>query len=93
MYGLISRLRAASGKRDDLATILAPMGGMPGCVNYLVALDQTDPDAIWITEVWESADAHAASLEIPAVRDAIAAGRPLIAGFDQRVETKPVSAG
>ena len=36
---------------------------------------------------WDSPDSHRASLQIPAVRAAIATGRPAIAGFDNRVET------
>ena len=63
---------------------------MPGCLSYVVAQDPTDADALWVTEVWDSAQSHRASLALPSVRDAIAKGRPLIAGFDQRFETVPV---
>jgi quinol monooxygenase YgiN len=63
---------------------------MPGCLSYVVATDPADADAIWITEVWESQAAHQASLSLPVVRQAIARGRPLIAGFDQQVVTAPV---
>jgi quinol monooxygenase YgiN len=45
------------------------------------------PDALWVTEVWVSRDAHRASLQLPEVQAAIAKGRPLIAGFDSRAET------
>ena len=87
MYGLISRMRAADGKRDELASIMASIGDMPGCLGYVVALERSDEQAIWVTEVWETAEAHAASLTLPAVQQAIERGRPLIAGFDQRIET------
>jgi hypothetical protein len=33
---------------------------------------------------------HRASLALPAVKDAIALGRPLIAGFGERIVTAPV---
>lgn len=89
MYGLISRLRAVKDRRDELAGILAGIGDMPGCLSYIVALEDSDPQAIWVTEVWESAADHAASLGIPAVQRTIEQGRPLIAGFDQRIETQP----
>ena len=89
MYGLIGRITAVAGQRDALAAILVPgPGGMPGCLSYVVASDPGNPDAIWVTEVWESAEAHRASLQLPQVQAAIARGRPLIAGFDNRVETK-----
>lgn len=91
MYGLIGRMRAVPGQRDALIGILVQgVAGMPGCLSYVVAQDPTDADALWVTEVWDSAQSHRASLALPSVRDAIAKGRPLIAGFDQRFETVPV---
>ena len=52
--------------------------------------DATDADALWITEVWDSQQSHADSLKLPAVQDAIAKGRALIAGFGSRTETVPL---
>ena len=90
MYGLIGRMRAVDGGRDELAAILAGMGEMPGCLSYVVAAEDSDPETLWVTEVWESPEAHAASLNLPAVQAAIERGRPLIAGFEQRIETRPL---
>jgi quinol monooxygenase YgiN len=91
MYGLIGKILAVSGARDELAAILIDgVGGMPGCLSYVVALDPADPDALWVTEVWTDGNAHLASLSLPSVQDAIARGRPLIAGFGERFETLPV---
>jgi quinol monooxygenase YgiN len=88
MYGLIGRIKAVAGKRDELASVLVQDdGGMPGCLSYVVAEDPNDLDALWVTEVWVDQAAHRASLQLPAVQAAIAKGRPLIAGFDNRVET------
>lgn len=92
MYGLIGQMLAAPGKRDELTAILGEgTGTMPGCLSYVIAQDPTNPDALWITEVWTDKEAHAASLKLPAVQAAIAKGRPLIAGFPQRFETTPVA--
>lgn len=91
MYGLVGKLLTVPGKRDELvAILLGGTGGMPGCVSYVIAKDATNPDAVWVTEVWESKEAHAHSLTLAAVRDAIARGKPLIAGFGERFETQPV---
>lgn len=91
MYGLIGKIRAVSGQRDALAAVLAEgLGAMPGNLSYVVATDPKDPDFIWVTEVWVDAAAHAASLSLPAVRAAIARGRPLIAGMEQIAETRPI---
>jgi quinol monooxygenase YgiN len=91
MYGLIGKMTAVAGKRDALAEILlAGTGQMPGCRSYIVATDPTDPDGLWITEVWDNQESHRASLNLPEVKAAIAKGRPLIAGFSNRVETVPL---
>ena len=90
-YGLIGKMLAAPGKRDELVEILlGGVSGMPGCLSYIVARDPEDDNALWISEVWESQDAHQASLALPSVRDAISKGRPMIAGFGERFETEPV---
>lgn len=91
MYGLIGRIDAVPGKRDALAAILVEgVSGMPGCRSYVVANDLENGDALWVTEVWDSKESHAASLSLPSVQAAIREGRPLIAGFAQRTETQPV---
>ncbi len=90
MYGLIGRMTAAPGQRDALVAILLEgIGEMPGCRSYVVATDPADADAIWITEVWDSKASHEASLSLPAVRAAIAKGRPLITGFGPSTVTAP----
>ncbi len=91
MYGLIGKMLAAPGQRDSLIDILLEStGDMPGCLSYVVARDPADDDAIWITEVWDSEASHGASLTLPAVREAIARARPLIAGFGDQTLTEPV---
>jgi len=92
MFGTIGRIKAIAGKRDVLAGILASGSGeMPGCISYVVAEDLADADALWVTEIWESKEAHQASLSLPAVREAIGKGRPLIASFDSGAQTRPIS--
>lgn len=91
MYGLIGKMTAHPGRRDQLVQILLDgVSGMPGCLSYVVANDPADPNLIWITEVWESKAAHAASLSLPSVRAAIGKGRTLIAGMSGVAETAPV---
>ena len=91
MYGLISKITAVAGQRVSLAQILiASSSDMPGCLSYVVAADSAEPDALWVTEVWDSQASHQASLQRPAVQAAISKGRPLIAGFSNRVATAPI---
>ncbi len=91
MYGLIGKMTAVAGKRDELISILLEgVAGMPGCLSYVVAKDPADADAVWITEVWDSQESHKASLSLPTVKQAIARGKPLIAGFSNGTVTEPV---
>ena len=91
MFGLIGKMTAAPGKRDELITILLEgVANMPGCLSYIVAKDTSDPNVIWITEAWDSKASHESSLSLPSVKEAIAKGRPLITGFGDRVVTTPV---
>lgn len=91
MYGLIGKMLAQPGRRDDLIRhMVGGVDAMPGCLSYVVALDPTNPDAIWITEVWDSQASHQASLNLTEVQAAISKARPLIAGFGERFETEPM---
>lgn len=91
MYGLIGKMLAAPGQRDALIEILLESTtAMPGCLSYIVARDVKDENAVWISEVWDSKDSHAASLSLPEVKAAIAKARPLIAGFGDYSTTEPV---
>jgi quinol monooxygenase YgiN len=79
------------GKRDAfIAVLLEGVGAMPGCLSYVVATDPADPDALWITEVWDEEASHKASLSLPAVKAAISKGRLLIASFGESHVTVPV---
>jgi quinol monooxygenase YgiN len=91
MYGLIGKMTATLGQRDVLIDILLEASGtMPGCLSYVIAKDPEDEHAIWITEVWESAQDHRASVSLPSVQQAIKRGKPLIANFGSMTATEPV---
>ena len=91
MYGLIGKMIAAADQRDALiAILLESTAEMPGCISYIIAKDPADANAIWITEVWANQESHRASLSLPAVQQAIAQARPLIANFEAPTITEPV---
>lgn len=91
MFGMLGKFRSIPGQRDALvALLLECTTDMPGCLSYVVALDPADADAIWVTEAWTDEGSHAASLAIPAVKQAIAKAMPLIAGVDLHQKTIPV---
>lgn len=80
MFGIFGKLATQPGKRDDVLAIFeeASLDAMPGCHLYLVAISDADPDALYITEVWDDEDAHEASLQIPDVRATIERAMPML---------------
>jgi quinol monooxygenase YgiN len=91
MFGLIGRIITVPGKRDEfIGILLTGINNMPGCLSYVVAKDSTDDNALWVTEVWDTKEHHDASLSLPSVKEAIAKGKPMIAGFDRQFVTTPV---
>lgn len=83
MYG---KVIAKPGQRDALvqalleaARLLAPL---PGCELYIVNTVPSEPDTVWVTELWKSQADHDASVALDSVKALIARTRPLIAGFD-----------
>lgn len=82
-FANVGKLGAKPGKRDQLVEILTrPSGEMGdlGCLLYEVGVNNDEPDAVFVSELWRSADAHAASLELDSVRAAIAEAMPLLSG-------------
>lgn len=86
LYGRAGTMRTRPGRRDEVASILlAGADGLraAGCSAYIVSLSDTDADTIHVMEVWESKDHHAASLQLPETRAAIAEAMPVLTGeFD-----------
>ena len=82
-YGRFGKLGTRPGQRDAIVTILlrdveALRGA--GCELYVVNTAPTDPDAVWVMEVWTSREAHRASLQLPSVKQAIAEAMPMLSG-------------
>lgn len=91
MYGLITRLTAHPGRRDELGLcLLDPNLKRPGCHSYVLAHDLNDVDALWVTEVWMSKATHDAwSAQIRETHELLPA-LSLIATFGDTVFTRPI---
>lgn len=90
-YGLTGSIIAAPGRRDELRAMLVDsatriMPGVDGCRAYVVGVRVDQPDAVWVTEIWDSAEQHMASLQVPEIAELIARARALIAGMGERIE-------
>lgn len=71
------------GKRDELVALLTQRNDRLaelGCSAYEVGVSDDEPNTVFVVELWESADAHRASLQQPEVTAAIASARPLLDG-------------
>lgn len=82
-FGYLATMRTHPGKRDEVVKLLLtdPEALRPlGCHVYVVGVAESDPDLIWVTEVWDSKDAHQASLLDPEVQAGIAAAMPMLTG-------------
>ncbi|MFT8879019.1 MAG: antibiotic biosynthesis monooxygenase [Oenococcus sp.] len=54
---------------------LEPVGN---CFCYIVGMNQNEPDAVYVYEVWKDEAAHNDSLKLPAVRNLIEAAGPIL---------------
>ncbi len=82
-YGYIGSMRAKSGHRDHVVSILlSDVDGLraAGCTIYIVSRAADDEDIIWVNEVWQSKQHHDESLQLPATKDAIARAMPMLTG-------------
>ncbi len=82
-------MRARAGCRDDIINILlSGVDGLrvAGCQLYAVCTTPADAEMIWVTEIWESAERHEASLQLPETRAAIAKAMPMLTGEFTRQE-------
>jgi quinol monooxygenase YgiN len=91
MYGLIVKLTIVPGKRDEMTRILQQSAAaMPGCLSYVVAKDSSDENVVWVTEVWDSAASHDASLSLPSVKGAMLQAKGLVSNFEKIAVTIPL---
>jgi len=82
-FANVGTLGAAPGKRDELVAHLTARSDEladAGCLLYEVGISDEQPDTVFVVELWTSAAAHRASLELPGVQASIAAARPLLSG-------------
>jgi quinol monooxygenase YgiN len=92
-YGLTGKLTTRPGQRDAVvAILLRDVQDLKavGCDLYMVSTSQDRPDAVWVTEVWASKEAHDTSLQLPTVKQAIAEAMPLLTGEFEHVELSVV---
>jgi hypothetical protein len=57
-FGLYGKIIAQPGQRDALVEVLLEAAAVletpAGCELYIINVSPTEPDTVWVTEVWES---------------------------------------
>lgn len=83
-YLLHGKLTAKQGQREDLAAILIEASKLvstaKGCKLYVIGKDETDPNSVYITEIWDSKEDHDNSLKVAGVRELIMKAMPMLDG-------------
>lgn len=79
----VGTLGTTPGKRDELVALLIERNESlteAGCLTYEVGVNQSEPDTVFVVELWETEEAHQASLALPQVQAAITEARLLLNG-------------
>ncbi len=97
MYLLQGKLKANSGKREDLANILIQasklVSSARGCKLYVVSKDEKEANTVFITEIWETKQDHDDSLKVEGVRELIMTAMPLLDGQPEKGQELEIIGG
>ncbi len=92
--GRYVRMTAQDGRGDELAqnllTVAAGMGEVPGCEAYIVNASPDEPDVVWVTEVWADAASSDAALNRDLGEAGLGAVLELLAGAPEYIEVSPL---
>ena len=93
-YGGHGKFTAKPGERDNLLNGLLQaadlMRPFDGCLLYVVSTSPTEPDAVLVTEMWTSKEAHDDSLNLESVQALIPQVLPFIGGPSEGSWFEPV---
>lgn len=90
MYAMCGRLFAKPGKRDEFIQVLLRaaemVGKKPECHMYLVTEDANDENTISVIEIWDTKEAHDASLQNEETREMIRGAMSLMGDPPESIE-------
>jgi len=96
-YGLHGQLNATEGNANKLADILIKASELvstaKGCHLYVVGIDESDPNAVWVTELWDSKEDHDNSLKVAGVMELISQAMPLLDGKPKKGQELKILGG
>jgi len=81
---LHGKLTAKQGHKEQLTAILIDASKLvstaKGCKLYVIGLDSSDDNSVFITEIWDTKEDHENSLKVDGVRELIMKALPLLDG-------------
>jgi quinol monooxygenase YgiN len=84
-YSINGYIQAIPEKREELLGYLLEaakeMNTLETCHVYIVGVNDEESDNVYVYEVWDSEEAHKASLSLPVFQTLIQKARPIIAGL------------
>jgi quinol monooxygenase YgiN/mannose-6-phosphate isomerase-like protein (cupin superfamily) len=91
------KLTAHEGQGDALAQLMLQvaesLSGFPGCELYVINRSPSEPDVVWVTELWLSQKAIDTSLQMLQSEDGKARGEQVMAlleGPPERIDLEPL---
>ncbi|WP_100406987.1 putative quinol monooxygenase [Bacillus solitudinis] len=93
-FSLYGRFTVKEDDRDTLVDILLEaaqsMENLAECEIYLVNISDTEPNSVFVYEVWSNEDAHQASLSLESTQTLIKRAQPIIMGMERISTLKPM---
>lgn len=87
--GVVAHILAKPGQRDALIEALRPLARMEGLIDIVVAKDTENPDAVWLTEIWESKELHDAATTGAVFKVALVRLHQVMLKIEQNYKTVP----
>ncbi|MFS0864900.1 putative quinol monooxygenase [Fredinandcohnia sp. 179-A 10B2 NHS] len=86
-FSLFGKFTVQEGERDTMVDILLEaaesMKNLDECEVYLVNTTESEPNCVYVYEVWSNENAHQASLSLESTQTLISRAKPIITGMER----------
>jgi quinol monooxygenase YgiN/mannose-6-phosphate isomerase-like protein (cupin superfamily) len=89
-----AKATAKPGQGAALAEVMLRVAhaleGVPGCLLYIVNRSPSEPDAVWVTELWRSREDMDAALKLDSARELMPEVMALVDGPFEQIDLEPL---
>lgn len=86
-FSLFGKFTVQEGQRETMVDILLEaaesMKSLDECEVYLVNISESEPNSVYVYEVWSNENAHQASLTLETTQTLIRKAKPIITGMER----------